>query len=131
MQPALEALLDLFRTELRDVQFPDVDASSLLAHQQAVESASAALEAAEQAVARATAELAERKQALAQHGKRALAYVKIYAEEHPAVRERLEHLQDTRKPAGESGEPKRRGRPRKQEVSEPLVFEVGAAQLAS
>lgn len=62
---------------------------------------------------------AERNQAFAQHHKRALAYVKIYAEERPALRERIESMQYTHSLKNET-EPKRRGR--KPKSSEALVF---------
>lgn len=124
-------ILQLFATDLADVRFPEVDAASLRAHHDAVEDAAKALAEAELVVNRMSVELAERKQALAQHQKRALAYMKIYAEERPALRERLESMQNARNPKNE--EPKRRGR--KRQSSEALVFVEGEGepqqQLAS
>lgn len=122
-----DLLLELFETELQGVSFPEVDANSLAAHHEAVALATQAVEEAEQLLARAATELAEKKQALAQHGKRALAYVKVYAEERPALRERVEALTASRGKTGslalelEGGEPRRRGRPRK--VVEPTLGE--------
>ncbi len=109
-----DLLLELFATDLADVRFPEVDATSLAAHHRAVDEATQALALAEQAVARASADLAERKQALAQHTKRALAYVKIYAEERPELRERVESMQGARKGNESQAGAKRPGRPRKQ-----------------
>lgn len=118
-----DQLLDLFTTELQGVQFPEVDATSLTSHRDAVQKATRAVEDAEAALARAQGELAERKQALALHGKRALAYAKVFAEERPALRERLDLLarqKGTPLALDLSGEePRRRGRPRK--ISEPLL----------
>lgn len=122
-----DLLLELFETELHDVRFPEVDASSLAAHREAVELAARAVEEAEQQLSRASSELADRKQALAQHGRRALAYVKVYAEERPALRERLEGLHAGRGKTGSlalelaEGEPRRRGRPRKIATESPLL----------
>lgn len=113
-------LLQLFTTELAEVRFPEIDAASLSAHHLAVDEATLALEEAEQALARASATLADRKLALSQHSKRALAYVKIYAEERPELREQLESLLSTRKGAAEPSEPKKRGRPRKEPTVSPL-----------
>ena len=123
-----DLLLELFETELQGVCFPEVDATSLAAHHEAVELAARAVEEAEQLLARAASDLAEKKQALAQHGKRALAYVKVYAEERPALRERVEALYASRGKTGslalelDGTEPRRRGRPRK--VVEPRPSET-------
>lgn len=113
-----EILLELFEAELPGVRFPEVDATSLTEHRDAVLAAAKVVEDAEQALAVATRALADRKQALATQGKRALAYVKVYAEERPALRERLESLHNTRGKSLplELVEPRRRGRPRKMET---------------
>lgn len=138
MQPAAnltDALLELFETELPGVCFPEVDATSLIEHRDAVLAAVRVVEEAEQALALATGLLAERKQALALQGKRALAYVRVYAEERPALRERLDTMQSAR---GKSlplelaaGESRRRGRPRKIDpVAQSVLLDAAPAELA-
>lgn len=120
-------LQQLFATELREIHFPDVDASSLAAHQAAVETAAKSVEEAELALARAAGELQEHKRALARHGQRALAYVRIYAEQHPELQERLEGLNPRRKANDvvSTDPPRKRGRPRGLGEEQPQLAAVG------
>lgn len=125
-----DVLLELFEAELPGVRFPEVDAASLAQHRDAVVAATKVVEEAEHALAVATRALADHKQALAAQGKRALAYVKVYAEERPALRERLESLQSARGKSLplELAEPRRRGRPRKVEEATQSALPDLAAQ---
>lgn len=129
-----DQLLELFATELQGVHFPEVDAASLTAHRDAVESAARAVEQAETELALASSQLAERKQALALHGKRALAYAKVYADERPGLRERLEVLGAIRGKSGSlsldlaGAEPKRRGRPPKSDPASTSLPTEAAAE---
>lgn len=126
-----QSLHALFEGELRDVHFPGVDAASLQQHRAAVEAAADAVHAAELTLSQAVNQLQEHKQALARHTQRALAYARIYAEERPALAERLEVLSETlagsrrksnlESASGVAGTSRRRGRPRKLDTNESLV----------
>ena len=100
------------------MRFPEVDAAALGEHRDAVTAAASAVEEAERALAAANRVLTEKRQALAALGKRALSYVRVYAEERPELRERLESMQSARLKAPE---PKRRGRPKKSEPEQPTL----------
>lgn len=120
LPPAMHALLRLFSTELKAVTFPDLDGSVLEAAARQVHERSEALVRAQAALDAARVELHESQERLLQKGQRALAYVRVYAEEHPELAEQLEAIHLPR-PAGRSAReatdpaaaPKRRGRPPK------------------
>ena len=100
-------LIEIFETHLPDVSFPGVDhdtlerqslavrsrASELHGAREQLEQARASLEGAEVAHAQARAELLSTSH-------RALGYARVFAEEHPDLRERLERLAKDAAPAG-------------------------------
>ncbi len=131
ISPPVQAVLDLFTTELTAVRFGDVDANVLgrlaadtLAAAEAVAVAQAALDGARGA-------LQERQDALHQQAQRALAYARVYAESDDALSMRLEAIalpKLARRARTEEAlvlapdtapSAKRRGRPRKVEELAP------------
>ena len=125
--PPVQALLDLFATELADVHFADVDAQLLARLAVDLEASAEAAALAQQALERANAAVLERSDALLDQAQRALAYARVYAERNPALLERVEAIalpraRLARRPRHESPTldeapvlPRRRGRPRKSE----------------
>jgi hypothetical protein len=125
--PPVQALLDLFATELADVHFADVDAQLLARLAVDLEASAEAAALAQQALERANAAVLERSDALLDQAQRALAYARVYAERTPALLERVEAItlpraRLARRPRLESPTldetpiaPRRRGRPRKSE----------------
>lgn len=122
--PPVQALLDLFATDLADVHFADVDAQLLARLAVDLEASAEAAAIAQEALERANAAVLERSDALLEQAQRALAYARVYAERNPPLLERLEAitLPRARRPRAESPTlteapslPRRRGRPRKSE----------------
>ncbi|MRG95528.1 hypothetical protein [Polyangium spumosum] len=120
--PSVQALMDLFASELSHVSFPGVDRAILeqvvtdvRTHTEAVVKAEAALEA-------ARAALRESEETLSSKTTKALAYARVYAEDHPDIRSKVDSVARiagvSSSPPGPSKEasgdaPKRRGRPAK------------------
>ncbi len=143
VSPAIESLIELFRTELGEVRFPDVDGESLASVASEVRDASTEVARVEEALSAAMRELAQRQEALLQKSHRALAYARIFAEENPELLARLDAVQlpragrkATRNELGlnagtdaETAGPRRRGRPRKSidTVTELFQQDVGAS----
>jgi hypothetical protein len=128
---AIEALLELFRTELEEVRFPDVDGQALATAAEGVRSAASDVAQAERALTAALKALSDRQEALHHKSLRALAYARIYAEDDAGLLSRLEAVQLAR-PAGgaaaDTATAKRRGRPRKQAGSDTeRLFQVEEA----
>ena len=114
--------MDLFASELSHVSFPGVDRAILeqvvievRTHTEAVAKAEAALEA-------ARAALRDSEETLSSKTTKALAYARVYAEDHPDIRSKVDSVARiagaTSSPPGPSKEasgdtPKRRGRPAK------------------
>ncbi len=148
--PSVQALMDLFASELSHVSFPGVDRAILeqvvtevRTHTEAVAKAEAALES-------ARAALRESEETLSSKSQKALAYARVYADDHPDIRSKVESVariagvsssppapQREREASGDS--PKRRGRPPKARAATaepttepsdgtpaaPLVMELG------
>lgn len=120
--PSVQAVVELFGSSLRDVSFPDVDAAALeaavaelRARQEVVRQAEVALEAARQAREQSLDELVQK-------AEKALAYAKIYAANDAELMVELTTLSlPRRQPAVAAPTPKKRGRPRKVDVSAPLL----------
>ncbi|TKD01493.1 hypothetical protein [Polyangium fumosum] len=120
--PSVQALMDLFANELSHVSFPGVDRAILeqvvtevRTHTEAVVKAEAALEAARTA-------LRDSEETLSSKTQKALAYARVYADDHPDIRSKVDSVARiagaTSSPPGPSREangdtPKRRGRPPK------------------
>lgn len=107
----LQALLDLFATELAEVHFADIDASTLARLTHEVQVANETMTAAQAVLDGARTALQERRDTLVQHAHRALAYAKVYAENDDALTARLEAItlpgskgRLTRRPRSDSNE---------------------------
>lgn len=138
----LQALLDLFATELAEVHFADIDASTLARLTREVQTANDTTLAAQAVLDGARTALQERRDTLVQHAHRALAYAKVYAENDEALSARLEAIalpgskarlaRRTRVETSEvlvlSADPQhpngKRARRSKLEASEPLLAEA-------
>ncbi|WP_394826238.1 hypothetical protein [Pendulispora albinea] len=130
--PPVQTLIEIFRTELADLRFADMDAKGLSDVATDVQSATDALTTAQAAVDAARAQLQERQEALLHYAQRALAYARIYAETNDDLRTRLEGIalpRPARRPNPKADETpasspeasadapvRRRGRPRKSET---------------
>lgn len=125
ISPPVQALLDLFATELSDVHFADVDAQLLARLAAELQASAEAASLAQQALERANASVLERSEALLEQAQRGLAYARVYAERNEALSVRLEAivLPRARRPRAEAPsslaetpvQPRRRGRPRRSE----------------
>lgn len=118
---ALHVLLDLFEGELSEVPFPDVNAETLRAANEAVEVAAAEVERLAAALDDARAGLEQTQQAFERIGRKALAYARVYAEDDPDLGRRLAELSSMLAPKAASSSaladaPRKRGRPRKSEA---------------
>ncbi|MDI1475261.1 hypothetical protein [Polyangium sp. y55x31] len=152
--PSVQALMDLFASELSHVSFPGVDRAILeqvvtevRTHTEAVAKAEAALEA-------ARAALRDSEETLSSKTTKALAYARVYAEDHPDIRSKVDSVARiagaTSSPPGPSREasgdpPKRRGRPAKAKAASaepaaeptdatpaaPPVMELGPSTISS
>jgi hypothetical protein len=136
----IQAMLELFHSELSSLKFPDVDQAVLdegtarvLAQAEAVAAAEAALVAAREA-------LADAQEALLGKCQRALAYARVYAEEDRELSRKLEMISLPRARAkvavsGQGGSepaearPGRRGR-RSTPASGPLFLESATGSAA-
>lgn len=123
----IRQLLEVFRSELGDVSFPDVDASTLARATNETLAAAEAVAHAEAALAATRTALAQSQEALLAMAQQAHAYLRVYAEAHPELLPQVEAIALPR-PARRSGAgatpesetmatPKRRGRPRKAPVA--------------
>jgi hypothetical protein len=90
--PPVEAVLDLFATDLADVRFGDLDAPALARIAGDVQAASEVVVAAQLALDVARGALHERQEALLQQAQRALAYARVYAEADVALTARLDAI---------------------------------------
>ena len=144
ISPALHSLLDLFASDLKQVKFPDMDASVLQDAATRVRERAEALAKAQAAMEAARLALHESQEALLQRGQRALAYVRVFAEENPELSAKLDGIslpRAARKSARTDGAPveaqqlsandesapKRRGRPPKaRAAAAPSLFSEGS-----
>lgn len=133
--PSVQAVLDLFSSELASIRFGDVDAESLAALGATVHSLSAEVAAAEASLAAARSRLQEQQDMLLLHVQRVLAYAKVYAESDAALSGRLDAIalpRSARRPRSDAAsssapietppmERRPRGRPRKNVTAQPLL----------
>jgi hypothetical protein len=130
----VQAILDLFASDLAEVRFADVDANALEQIAVEVKAAANLVESAERALDAARAALQEKQDSLLQHAQRALAYARVYAENDEAMSARLETIalpRATRRPRAGSetlvlstapeSRPRVRGRSRKAPSTEPML----------
>lgn len=127
ISPSLQALLDLFSSAAASLKFPDMDSHVLETAAQQVRAQAEKVTRARAAWEAARSDLIEGQDALLATGQRALAYLRIYAEEHPDLSARLDGISLPRIPrkgarsdasseveAGiAAAAPRRRGRPPK------------------
>jgi hypothetical protein len=92
ISPPVQAVLDLFTTDLADVRFGDLDAPALARLASEAEAASEVVLAAEVALDIARVALHERQETLLQQAQRALAYARVYAEADLALTARLDAI---------------------------------------
>lgn len=117
----LDELRQLFQTELRAVSFPGIDAEVLEGAASRVHDAQSEVERCEAALAAARQLLVEAEEDELGRAQRALAYARVYAEDQPALHQRLAAIvlpSATRDPLRAddtaTAAPRRRGRPPKQ-----------------
>jgi hypothetical protein len=131
---SVQAVLELFASDLAEVRFPDVDAAVLSRLAADAKAAAEALAGAQAALEQARAVLQQRQDALLHGAARAVAYARVFAESNEALAARLDaiSLARPRRPRGDASEPqvasaetapRRRGRPPKAR-SETLALEV-------
>jgi hypothetical protein len=144
ISPALHSLLDLFASDLKQVKFPDMDASVLQEAAGRVRERAEALAKAQAAMEAARLALHESQEALLQRGQRALAYVRVFAEENAELSAKLDGIslpraarksaradgapvESQQVAANDESAPKRRGRPPKaRAAAAPSLFAEGS-----
>jgi len=92
INPGLQAVIELFDTELLALKFPDVDHAVLREAAAKVLTQAEAVAAAELALATAREALGDAQEALLGKCQRALAYARVYAEEDRDLSRRLEAI---------------------------------------
>lgn len=129
--PSLQAVIELFDTELGQLKFPDVDQAVLREAAERVLAQTESVAAAEHALAVAREGLGDAQELLLSKCQRALAYARVYAEEDRELSRKLDAITLPRSRAkaapaspSEPAEPKpgRRGR-RSPPASGPLFLE--------
>jgi len=132
----------VYETNLPLVKFGDLEATVLADAAEEVVLAATALERAEAALDGARSTLLEKQEGLLQKAQRALAYARVYAEGNAELSARVEEISlprssrrspkvdsvDSSEPALAAQAPRRRGRPRKTELTAGLLdLSVGEA----
>lgn len=131
--PSLRELLTVFARELSTVSFPDVDHQALARQVAVVAERAAEVRRIEATLADARARMADAHEQLVARGQRALAYARIYAEDHPALAARLDAIALPRPRSPRAATPpsveapRPRGRPRKVPADATLFAEPTAA----
>lgn len=99
---SLQAVLELFESELSHLKFPDLDRAVLSAAAERVDEQAAALRQAEAVLHASRDALQDSLDALQHKCQRALAYARVYAEDSPELLSKLEavELQRPRGPRG-------------------------------
>lgn len=129
--PSLQAVIELFDTELGQLKFPDVDQAVLRDAAERVVAQTESVAAAEHALSVAREGLGDAQELLLSKCQRALAYARVYAEEDRELSRKLDAITLPRSRAkaapaspSEAAEPKpgRRGR-RSPPASGPLFLE--------
>ena len=90
---SLQAVLELFESELSHLKFPDLDRDVLAAAAERVEEQAASLRQAEAALLAMREALQDSLDALQHKCQRALAYARIYAEDSPELLSKLESVE--------------------------------------
>ncbi len=133
ISPFVHGVIALFRGPLGDVRFPDADRASLEALANAACDAQCEVEALEAALEAARARARAAQDTVGDHASRALAYARVFSIGQPeiedaiaAVPSKLDAREREVRSASSSGviegeSPKRRGRPRKIVIGEPML----------
>lgn len=139
INPGVQAVVDLFDTDLSALKFPDVDHAVLREAAERVLAQAETVAAAEQALALAREGLGDAQELLLSKCQRALAYARVYAEEDRELSRKLDAISLPRPrtkaaPASpaEAAEPRpgRRGR-RSAPTSGPLFLEPPGSAAAA
>ena len=132
----LQTLLEVFTDELSDVKFPNLDNTTLRGAAQAVMGRRDELLRAEAQVEAAKRQLEASQDALLSVGQRALAYARVYAEDHAGLSARLEAIalpKNTRRisqPEAGPVAPRRKRAARSGEPGVPLFADEAAGASA-
>jgi len=113
--PFSRAILELYRDELRQVRFPDLDHDSLVAAAEELNAAQLEVECIEAALASARELVRERARELSAQATRGLSYARIFAAGNSALSQRIAQidlLAPERAAANAAAPAKKRGRPR-------------------
>ena len=133
--PAVQQVLDVYETNLPLVKFGDLEATVLADAAEEVALAATTLEQAEATLDAARSTLLEKQEGLLQKAQRALAYARVYAEGNAELSARVEEISlprssrrsqkvesvDSSQPAPIAQAPRRRGRPRKSDLTGGLL----------
>lgn len=139
INPGVQAVVELFDTDLLTLKFPDVDQAVLREAAERVLAQAETVAAAEQALALAREGLSDAQEVLLNKCQRALAYARVYAEEDRELSRKLDAISLPRPrtkaappSTTETAEPKpgRRGR-RSAPTSGPLFLEPAGSAAVS
>jgi hypothetical protein len=128
---AIQQVLDVYESNLPLVKFGDLEATVLASAAEEVVLAATALEQAEATLVAARVTLLEKQEALLQKAQRALGYARVYAEGNADLAARVDPISlprssrrsqkldvtDRNQPAPALQPPRRRGRPRKSDLT--------------
>jgi hypothetical protein len=116
VSPFARAVLELFREDLRQVRFPDLDCDSLASAAEDLSAAQLEVECVEAALAAARDVVRERARVLNAQAARGISYARIFAAGNLPLSARIAQI-DLLSPEGASApavSPKKRGRPRRE-----------------
>lgn len=139
ISPGMQAVVELFDTDLLQLKFPDVDQGVLREAAERVLAQAELVAAAEQALAVAREGLSDAQELLLSKCQRALAYARVYAEEDRELSRRLDAISLPRPRAkaaptspteAAESKPGRRGR-RSAPTSGPLFLEPAGSAAAT
>jgi hypothetical protein len=94
--PRVRDILALFESDLSDARFGDLDATALETLAEEVRDRARDVDAARAALDASHAALEEARAILSKRAEQALAYARVFAEEHEEVAARVEAIQDER-----------------------------------
>lgn len=129
----LDALLNLFETELAAVSFPDLDLDTLRRADEELTVRKANLAHAEAAIVAARRAVDDARSGYERVGRKAVAYALVYADGDDELAPRLDAIarelasSSARADASPAAAPKRRGRPRKADSS---LFDTSSGTAA-
>jgi hypothetical protein len=92
IDPVIQSVLDLFTAELAAVKFPDMDRAVLESAAEVVKRNAATVTQAETALATARTALEDSLEILLQRAMRAIAYARVYADQSPELRSKVDAI---------------------------------------